>query len=277
MATPSDGSSPVALVTGATGGIGEATCRALSAAGATVIVAARNRVKAEALCSEIRESGGEAIAVCMDVARGPDVAQAVGEALAQTGPITWLVNNAGLAESVKLDAPEAAAAIRRMFEVNFFGAVRCFDACLPSMREAGGGHVVQIASSAALQGYPYVSGYASSKHALLGWNRSAALELVREGIGFSAVCPHYVDSPMTEASVQNIVEKTGRSREEALASLAAMNPGGRLVDCSEVAEAVRDLLLGRRSGAVVELDGGETRIIEKGVPFPPSTLGGSST
>ncbi|MEZ6015108.1 MAG: SDR family oxidoreductase [Planctomycetota bacterium] len=263
------GGAPVAFVTGATGGIGEATCRALAQAGATVVAGARNRVKAEALCAELRELGGRAFAVRLDVVKGPDVQEAVGEALLKAGPITWLVNNAGIAQSCKLDAPDTPALIRRLFEVNFFGAIRCFDACLASMREAGGGQVVQIASSAALRGYPYVSGYASTKHALLGWTRSAALELAREHVGVSAVCPHYVDSPMTATSVQNIMDKTGRSSEETYASLAQMNPGGRLVTCEEVALAVRDLLLGDRSGVVVELDGGEPRIVEEGVPFPP--------
>jgi len=267
---PRDSSAPpVALVTGATGGIGEATCRALAAAGATVIAAARNRVRAEALCVELRAHGGRAFAVALDVVEGPEVQAAIGEALMHAGPITWLVNNAGLAESCKLDAPEAPARLRRMFEVNLFGALHCVEACLPSMRAAGGGHIVQIASSAALRGYPYVSGYAATKHALLGWTRSAALELAREHIGVSAICPHYVDSPMTDASVQNIVDRTGRSADESRASLAQMNPGGRLVSCEEVASAVVELLRGERGGVVLELDGAATTVLEEGVPLPP--------
>jgi 3-hydroxybutyrate dehydrogenase len=260
---------PVALVTGATGGIGEATCRALAELGATVVAAARNQVRAEALCVELRAGGARALALGLDVLKGPELQALIDEAIEEVGPITWLVNNAGIAESCKLDAADAPARLRRMFEVNFHGALRCFDACLAGMRAAGGGHVVQIASSAALRGYPYVSGYASSKHALLGWTRSAALELVREHIGVSAVCPHYVDSPMTAASVDHIVEKTGRTRSDTYASLAQMNPGGRLVSTDEVARAVCDLLVGQRSGVVVELDGSEPRIIEDGVPFPP--------
>jgi 3-hydroxybutyrate dehydrogenase len=267
-ATPSD--PPVALVTGATGGIGEATCRALARAGATVLAAARNRVRAEALCVELREHGARAYAVRLDVAKGPELSLALEAAQAESGPIRWLVNNAGVAESCKVDAPDSPARIRRMFEVNLFGAIRCFDACLASMRRLGGGYVVQVASSAALRGYPYVSGYASSKHALLGWTRSAALELARERIGVSAVCPHYVDSPMTAASVQNIVDKTGRSHDETYASLAGMNPGGRLVTCEEVASAVVELLQGERGGVVVELDGSAPRILEEGVPFAPA-------
>lgn len=260
---------PVALVTGATGGIGEATCRALADAGATVIAAARNRVKAEALCADLRARGARAFAVRLDVVKGPDVQQAIGEGLLRTGHLTWLVNNAGVADSYRLDAADAAARIRRMFEVNFWGALRCIEACLPAMRDGGGGHIVQIASSAALRGYPYVSGYSASKHALLGWTRSAAQELARDRIGVSAVCPHYVDSPMTAASVQNIIEKTGRTQADAYASLAEMNPGGALVTCEAVALAVRDLVLGERSGVVVELDGGPPRTLEEGLPFPP--------
>jgi len=267
---PLDGAAhPVALVTGATGGIGEATCRALAARGATVVAAARNRVRTEALCAELRTGGTRALALGLDVLKGPELQATIGEAISEVGPITWLVNNAGVAESFKLDTTDATARIRRMFDVNYYGALRCFNACLAGMREAGGGHVVQIASSAALRGYPYVTGYASTKHALLGWTRSAALELVREHIGVSAVCPHYVDSPMTAASVDHIVERTGRTREDTYASLAQMNPGGRLVTTDEVARAVCDLLAGQRSGVVLELDGSEARILEEGVPFPP--------
>ncbi len=260
---------PVALVTGATGGIGEATCRALARRGATVVAAARNQVKAEALCAELREAGGTAVALRLDVMKGPELHAALDSVMRSVGPIQWLVNNAGVAESGKIDAADAPARIRRMFEVNFFGAVRCFDSILPAMRETGGGHVVQVASSAALRGYPYVTSYAATKHALLGWTRSAALELVREHIGVSAVCPHYVDSPMTAASVDNIVEKTGRTRAEAYQSLAKMNPGGRLVTCDEVAEAIVGLLAGDRTGVVLELDGGAGRVVEEGAPFPP--------
>jgi len=267
---PSAGAArPVALVTGATGGIGEATCRALAARGATVVAAARNRVRAEALCAELRAGGTRALAVGLDVLKGPELQALIDGAIGEVGPITWLVNNAGVAESCKLDAPDALVRLRRMLDVNFFGALRCIDACLPGMRDAGGGHVVQIASSAALRGYPYVSGYASTKHALLGWTRSAALELVREHIGVSAVCPHYVDSPMTAASVENIVGRTGRTREDTYASLAQMNPGGRLVTPDEVARAVCELLAGQRSGVVVELDGAQPKVLEEGVPFPP--------
>lgn len=266
---PGDAARRVALVTGATGGIGEATCRALAARGATVLAAARNRVRAEALCAQLRAAGGRAHALCLDVAEAAELSERIGAAVAELGPVTWLVNNAGIAESCKLDAPDAPERLARMLDVNLHGALRCFAACLTGMRAAGGGHVVQVASSAALRGYPYVSGYAATKHALLGWTRSAALELVRERIGVSAVCPHYVDSPMTAATVDNIVHRTGRTREDAYASIAQMNPGGRLVATDDVARAVCELLEGRRGGVVVELDGAASRVVEEGLPFPP--------
>ena len=108
-----------------------------------------------------------------------------------------------------------------------------------------------------LQGYAYVAAYTASKHALLGYSRAAALELERKGVTVNVVCPHYVDSPMTEASIDRVVEKTGRSREEAAQFFASQNPGGRLVQPLEVAEAAFELCSGEANGAVIELDGSE--------------------
>lgn len=123
---------------------------------------------------------------------------------------------------------------------------------------------MQVASSAGLRGYAYVTAYTAAKHALLGYSRSAALELARQGVAVNVLCPHYVDSPMTDANVARMRAKTGRSDAELRAFLASENPGGVLVTPAEVAGATLDLVGGGRSGVVLELIGGATRTVDEG-------------
>ena len=116
-----------------------------------------------------------------------------------------------------------------------------------------------------LQGYPYVSAYAASKHALLGWTRAAALECAPKGVAVSAICPHYVDTPLTDRSIETMKSKTGRSEDDLRAFVASQNPGGVMVTPDEVAEVALDLLTASRGGVVVELPGGERKTLEEGV------------
>lgn len=254
----------VALVTGAAGGIGSELCRQLSAAGACVVVAGRRMEPAEALAAELVAAGGEAMALQLDVADGAAIGPAIERAQAELGPIDWLVNNAGIAVSAPLLRSAEDGLYERHMQVNFHGARRVFEALLPGQLERGYGRVVQIASSAALVGYGYVAAYVASKHALLGYTRSAALELQGKGIALGAVCPHYVDSPMTEASIQRIVETTARTPQAARAFFAEQNPGGELVSVSEVAEATLAMLSSEITGRVLELTGGATVEFESG-------------
>ena len=262
---------PLALVTGAAGGIGAALCRALAAEGAAVVACGRRLEPLEELVDELASEGAEAIALSLDVTRPESVAQVVGEIGRRLGPVRWLLNNAGVARS----APLLRAAEQGLYElhmdVNFHGARRLGEALLPGMLESGGGAIAQIASSAGLVGYPYVAAYVASKHALLGYSRSAALELRGKGVAVNAVCPHYVDSPMTEESVENIAKTTGRSREEAREFLASQNPGGQFVQPSEVASCALELCRSARSGVVTELLGGSSREVEAGFTLEQGT------
>ena len=249
----------VALVTGAGQGIGAAIARRLAAGGAFVFVTGRRLEPCEALATELRASGQGAEAVRLDVTDRESIRAALGQVLRRAdelGAPDWLVNNAGIAKSAPLIDPAAVTDLyEEHLEVNFHGARRLIEALLPGMRERGYGRIVNVASSAGLVGYAYVSAYCASKHALIGYTRAAALELAKSGVTMSAVCPHYVDSPMTDRSVARIVQKTGRTPEEARTALAAQNPGGRLVTVEEVAAAVERLLEGDEGGAIVELDG----------------------
>jgi len=243
----------VALVTGGGGGIGAAICRAL-AADHHVLVGGRDVDRLEAVAQEV---GGTAVA--LDVT---DAAAAA--ALVEAHDVRVLVANAGVAVSGPIGGPDGEASLRRHLEVNLLGAARLLELLVPRWRQAGGGRAVFVASSAALAGYAYVSAYSASKHALLGYARSAALELARHRIAVHAVCPHYVDSPMTDASAARIAEATGRSPEEARELLAGQNPGGRFVTPDEVAAATLGLVRDPRTGVVLELTGDEPVEVDGG-------------
>lgn len=258
---PSDASRlPLTLVTGASRGIGASVARALARAGAPVVLAARGLEACQALATELEDEGGAARAIALDVTDPAAIARAVTavEALEpELGELGGLVNNAGIAVSQPLLAQSGAtdALVARLMAVNFDGARRVAEAFLPGMKARGFGRVVNVASSAGLRGYAYVSAYCASKFALLGWTLAAADELATSGVTVNAVCPHYVDTPMLAQSIQTLVEKTGRTPEAARAFFADQNPGGRLVDPEEVARAVLSFLRGSATGTLLELDG----------------------
>ncbi|MFT5286479.1 MAG: NAD(P)-dependent dehydrogenase (short-subunit alcohol dehydrogenase family) [Planctomycetota bacterium] len=249
------------VVTGASRGIGAAIARELASRGWSVIAAARTEPDTRALVRELENSFGQrACAVRMDVADPESVStgiQRAEEFAANAGPIEALVNNAGIAISAPLLGRSSTGIdlYEQHMRVNFHGARLVAEGLLPGMIERGSGGIVNVASSAGLHGYSYVSAYCASKHALIGWTRSAAMELESKQVRVQAVCPHYVDSPMLAESVQRLVEKTGKSQAEAREFFAQQNPGGRLVTPEEVARAVAYLLGRKITGTILELDG----------------------
>ena len=224
----------VALVTGGGRGIGRAVALAFAREGAHVAVTARTAAEIDAVAAEIRALGRKALAVPCDVgerAQVDDAARRVAEGL---GPVEILVNNAGIAVSAKfLDTDDALW--ERHLRVNLTGAFLVTRAVLPGMLAARWGRVINVASIAGRQGYPYVAAYAASKHGLLGLTRALAQEVVTAGVTVNAICPGYVATDLTRASARNIQERTGRTYDEAIRSLAAYSPQKRLIEPEEVA------------------------------------------
>jgi NAD(P)-dependent dehydrogenase (short-subunit alcohol dehydrogenase family) len=256
----------VALITGASRGIGAAIAERLSQAGAELVLAARGQPALEALAGQLAQPGMPVHCLPLDVGDRESI-QRLGPALAERlggRPLDILVNNAGIAHSAPVER-SAGGTAGDLFDlhlaVNFHGPRRLVQLLLSSLL-ASRGVVVNVASSAALRGYPYVTAYCASKHALLGYSRALALELAPKGLRVQVVCPHYVDSPLLEQSIRTVMQKTGQSEAQARGFFAQQNPSGRLIPAAEVAAAVLELCLAPQSGHVLELDGSQT--LERG-------------
>lgn len=245
------------LVTGAGTGIGEAISRQFHAEGYRVTLLGRRLEPLAALAASL---GERSQTVTGDVTDRATVASAFATARERFGNIEILVNSAGMAPTApfhRLDFSDW----QRTMDVNVNGVFHCTQIALEAMLSAGWGRIINIASVASLRGFPYVSGYCASKHAVLGLTRAVALEVATQGVTVNAICPGYVDTDIVRAAIAEIVSKTGRTEEDAMEHFTQSNPQGRLIKASEVASAVSWLCsdgAASVTGQAVAIDGGGT-------------------
>jgi NAD(P)-dependent dehydrogenase (short-subunit alcohol dehydrogenase family) len=247
-----------ALVTGAGKGIGEAISLALAAEGVPVALASRTAGDLERVADRIRSQGGQAVPIVCDVTQPDSINTAVAAAVQALGPITVLVNNAGSAGSHKFLGHDDAL-WHRMLAVNLTSVYLVTKAVAPMMVSAGWGRIINVASIASKVGGKYIAAYTAAKHGVLGLTRALALELVGYNITVNAICPGYVDTPLTDQAVANITARIRLSAAEARSTLEHISPQNRLITAEEVA-AVAVLLAGDSgrgiNGQAINIDGG---------------------
>ena len=219
-----------AVVTGASRGIGAAIAARLAEAGAQTVLIGRD---AKALAEQTERIFHSQSVIC-DVTDAAQV-EKVFSKITTTAPVDILINNAGAAESAPF-LKTSDAMLERMLSVNLLSAFRCTRAVLPSMLTHGYGRIVNVSSIAGLRGYAYVTAYVAAKHALVGFTRALAMEVIQKGITVNAVCPGYTDTDLVRGAASAIAAKTGRSEAEALQEMIRTNPQGRLIRPEEVAE-----------------------------------------
>ncbi|HET7466850.1 MAG TPA: SDR family oxidoreductase [Candidatus Dormibacteraeota bacterium] len=218
------------LASGARQGIGAAIARAFIAEGAQVAALVR---KPEQVREVERWLGSAGICAVADVTSEDECRAAVRECEERLGACDVLVNSAGIAISSKFTDIDHET-WRRVIATDLDGPFHLIRAALPAMLARGSGTVINIASTAGLQGGRYIAAYTAAKHGLVGLTRALAAEYAGSGVTFNCVCPAYVDTPMTQRTIENIMEKTGRTREETLRALLA-DQGGRLITPEDVA------------------------------------------
>ncbi len=238
------------VVTGGGTGVGAETAHTLAKAGAAVTIMGRSEpsLQAQELPYQLCDvTSAEAVASAFDGAR------------ASNGPIHGVIANAGAAESVPF-AKMTPDQLQAMLAVNLIGVANVWQAALRDMKTEGWGRLIAVASTAGLKGYPYVTAYCAAKHGAIGLTRALSLELARTPITVNAICPGFIETPLLERSIANIIEKTGMSEGKARASVVAGNPQKRFIQTDEVAgtalwlctDAARSV-----NGHALSLSGGE--------------------
>jgi NAD(P)-dependent dehydrogenase (short-subunit alcohol dehydrogenase family) len=243
----------VALVTGAAGGIGSATARKFAAAGARVVVADIDLDGASAVVEEIRDAGGDASAVAVDVSDAASVAAMVAFAVTTYGGLDIAHNNAGIVGAGANIADMPDETWQRGIDVMLSGVFYGIKHQVPAMLARGGGTIINTSSGAGLIGFPGMANYVAAKHGVIGLTKTAALEYIGQGIRINAICPGTARSRMVDEWMQGSAE--------AEAQVAALHPIGRIADADEIAEAVLWLASPASSfvvGIAMPVDGGYT-------------------
>ncbi len=247
----------VALVTGASRGIGEAISRRLAADGARVALAARDEDACRRIAREIEAAGGEAIALRCDVTDSLSIAETIGAVVSQSSQIDVLVNNAGVGGPTPLDDPDDSR-WDAIIATNLTAVFRVTRAALPHLSE--GARIINLSSVVGRFGVAGFGAYSATKHGVIGLTRSFALELAPRRITVNAMCPGWVETDMGRASWRGVGERHGGGEKEGRDMAAKMAPLGRIIEPEEVAGLASYLASEEAksiTGQAIVLDGGQ--------------------
>jgi NAD(P)-dependent dehydrogenase (short-subunit alcohol dehydrogenase family) len=247
-----------AVVTGAGRGIGRSIALALAQAGADVAVTARTSSEINQLVAEIHACGSRSLAVSCDVTDSEQVKHMTTTFMEGLGGIDILINNAGNAGSHKFSShPDELW--HRMLSINLTSVYYVTKAFVPSFIDQRYGRIINIASITSRVGGSYIAAYTAAKHGVLGLTRALAVELMPYNITVNAICPGYVNTPMTDGNVTNIATRTGMSESNAREALQNTNPQKRLIEPDEIAAIAiflaQDVNRGI-TGQAINIDGG---------------------
>ena len=252
----------IVLVTGGSGGLGQAIARGFVSQGCRVVISARDRESLQIAAAKIARDGAQVLSIPCDVSRREQVQGLAAEVTQQWGAVQILVNNAGIARAVGfVEMPDSLW--DDTLATNLTGAYNCCKVFLSAMVRAKWGRIINIASTTAKVGYSHVTAYTASKHGLLGLTRSLALETARHGVTVNAICPGYIDDERTHENARAMAEKTGKSVSEIEKLFAASAPQNRLIEADEVASLAVLLAsdkLGAITGQAVSVDGGAVMV-----------------
>lgn len=251
-----------ALVSGASDGIGRAVALSLAESGVRVVAVARRQDRLEELAADARGFAGSIVPAVADLGSAAGAAIAL-QFAAEVGPVGVLINNVGISESVAFHNTDDDHWLRAI-ELNLLSAVRLTRGCLPGMRSARWGRIINIASIAARQPDPYLSAYSASKAALVNLSKSLSLAYAKDGITSNCILPGFTDTALMRGSIKAAAEKAGTTPDRVLEDLLRRSPipVGRLGQPKDIASAVRFLISDDASwitGATLNIDGGVTR------------------
>jgi len=252
----------IVVVTGASRGLGLELARTFAAEGCRVAMAARDQRTLTDAAKKIADSGGQTLPFACDVTRSEEVHELAQRMMTIWGSAQILINNAGIARAMRfIDMPDELW--HEILAVNLSGAYHCCKVFLPAMIQSKWGRIINIASTAAKVGYPYVSAYTASKHGLIGLTRSLALETAQLGVTVNAICPGYVDDERTRENARIMADKTGKPLGEIIDLFAASAPQHRLIQPAEVAALavlIASEQLGAMTGQAINVDGGAVMV-----------------